>query len=89
MAPPQSKVTLLCFKDGAMVEEVPASVLPCHVLGRSSDMADITMAHESISRQHAIIAQDADGNVFVRPPHARVRRLWAVVLRFPPPPPRS
>ena len=38
----------------------------CIILGRATDMVDITLAHESISRQHARIAFDSQGIPWLR-----------------------
>jgi hypothetical protein len=63
--PPQTTVILNVYKDGGCIETVNASTKPVHVLGRNSDSCDIVLAHESVSRQHAAIAQDEAGAVFV------------------------
>ena len=60
------KVTLHCYKDGAMVEAVDVSSKQAHFLGRNSDMSDVLLAHESISRCHAVIGQDDTGKAWVR-----------------------
>lgn len=59
-------MSLLCYKDGSVVDTVVVSDALSFSLGRNSDMVDYVLLHESVSRYHAVIAQDREGNVCVR-----------------------
>jgi hypothetical protein len=53
------------YKDGGLVDRVAVDKRSWHVLGRDGAKADLVLAHPSLSRAHAAIGQDADGNVHV------------------------
>ena len=69
--PPWAKKThhewsLLEIKNGVSVQEHPLSSRACTVLGRALDMVHIGLAHESCSRQHARLAFDSSGTLWLR-----------------------
>ncbi|CBJ29493.1 conserved unknown protein [Ectocarpus siliculosus] len=55
---------LQIFKDGAALGEVLAGGRDVTVLGRNSKMCHERLDHESISRRHAALVHNGDGDVF-------------------------
>ncbi|TMW55968.1 hypothetical protein Poli38472_008616 [Pythium oligandrum] len=52
-------------KDGVVIEELPIGRQACYLLGRNEDVCDYPLDHPSISRQHAVIVHNRDGDVTV------------------------
>ena len=55
---------LQIIKDGARLGEVLAGCRDVTVLGRNSKMSHVVLTHESISRRHAALVHNGDGDVF-------------------------
>lgn len=55
---------LQIIKDGARVGEVLAGSRDVTVLGRNSKMSHEVLEHQSISRRHAALVHNGDGDVF-------------------------
>lgn len=55
---------LQVYKDGALVGEVLAGGRDVTVLGRNSKMSHEVLDHQSISRRHAALVHNGDGDVF-------------------------
>lgn len=51
-------------KDGAILGEVLAGSRDVTVLGRNSNMSHEVLRHQSISRRHAALVHNGDGDVF-------------------------
>jgi pSer/pThr/pTyr-binding forkhead associated (FHA) protein len=50
-------------KGGQTIEQVSVGARSCYVLGRSEDQSDVWLQHPSISRQHAAVAHNEQGQV--------------------------
>ncbi|EQC41201.1 hypothetical protein SDRG_01177 [Saprolegnia diclina VS20] len=50
-------------KDGAVLDKVAIGQQACTVFGRNSDVCDVELAHETISRQHAAIVHTKTGSI--------------------------
>ena len=65
-AKPTFRMKLEVHKDGMQIEALDVGGKGCVVLGRNEDMSDHVLAHPTVSRQHAAILHNADGESFVR-----------------------
>jgi WD40 repeat protein/pSer/pThr/pTyr-binding forkhead associated (FHA) protein len=64
-APPPPGTRLIVRKSGQQVDQVDLTGRPYCILGRRAELVHYTLEHESISRQHAVIACDNAGRMFV------------------------
>lgn len=64
-AVPTAPASLIVSKDGLEVESHDIGARPYTILGRNPTMSHVPMEHESLSRQHAAVAFDADGVVYL------------------------
>lgn len=55
---------LQIIKDSARVGDILAGSRDVTVLGRNSKMAHVVLEHHSISRRHAALVHNGDGDVF-------------------------
>jgi pSer/pThr/pTyr-binding forkhead associated (FHA) protein len=59
------RTRLEVMKGGAVIDKVVVGKKAFHVLGRNSEMSDVVLEHESISRKHVAVVHNVRGGVFL------------------------